>query len=61
VIDTVDLRGTPTSPILESVTLADIAGGKLPDHIRGLAGDPNTWVTHWFQGPGQIQETGRKV
>lgn len=24
-------------------------------------GDPNAWVTHWFQSPGQIQETGRKV
>lgn len=49
------------SPILESVTLADIAGGELPGHVRELAGDPNAWVTHWFQSPGQIQGTGRKV
>ncbi|WP_051753373.1 RrF2 family transcriptional regulator [Streptosporangium amethystogenes] len=54
------MRATLRS-ILESVTLADIAGGALPGHVRELAGDPDAWVTHWFQSPGRIQETGRKV
>lgn len=30
--------------ILELVTLADVAGGALPDRVRTLAADPNAWV-----------------
>lgn len=30
--------------ILELVTLADIAGGKLPDRVQELAADPRAWV-----------------
>jgi DNA-binding IscR family transcriptional regulator len=30
--------------ILESVTVADVAGGELPDRVRELAGDPAAWA-----------------
>ncbi|MFC6020276.1 RrF2 family transcriptional regulator [Plantactinospora solaniradicis] len=30
--------------ILDSVTIADVAGGKLPDRVRELAADPNAWI-----------------
>jgi Rrf2 family protein len=31
--------------VVEQVTLADVAAGRLPDHVRELAGDPEAWVT----------------
>ncbi|MBE1492260.1 RrF2 family transcriptional regulator [Plantactinospora soyae] len=30
--------------ILDSVTIADVASGKLPDRVRELAADPNAWI-----------------
>ncbi len=30
--------------ILEEVTLADVAAGKLPDRVRALAADPDAWL-----------------
>jgi Rrf2 family protein len=30
--------------ILELVTLADVAKGKLPKRVRALAADPNAWI-----------------
>jgi Rrf2 family protein len=30
--------------ILELVTIADVAAGKLPDRVRELAADPNAWI-----------------
>jgi Rrf2 family protein len=32
--------------VLERVTLADVAGGELPDHVRALAEDPDAWAPH---------------
>ena len=29
--------------VLEHVTLADLAGGRLPGNVRELAGDPDAW------------------
>ncbi|MGY6501193.1 MAG: RrF2 family transcriptional regulator [Acidimicrobiales bacterium] len=29
--------------VLESVTLADLASGALPDHVEALAADPDAW------------------
>lgn len=29
--------------VLESVTLADLASGELPDHVDALAADPDAW------------------
>ena len=31
--------------VLERVTLADLAAGRLPDEVRHLASDPDAWVT----------------
>lgn len=31
--------------VLERVTLADLAGGQLPEHVRTLAADPEVWLT----------------
>ncbi|MGD0196840.1 MAG: Rrf2 family transcriptional regulator [Solirubrobacteraceae bacterium] len=31
--------------VLEGVTLADLAAGKLPERISGLAREPESWVT----------------
>jgi Rrf2 family protein len=31
--------------VLERVTLADLAAGKLPPHVRKLADDPEAWIT----------------
>jgi Rrf2 family protein len=31
--------------VAERVTLADIAGGRLPEHVDALASDPEAWVT----------------
>jgi Rrf2 family protein len=32
--------------VLERVTLADVASGELPDHVRRLAADPDSWAPH---------------
>jgi Rrf2 family protein len=32
--------------VLENVTLADLASGELPDHVRELAADPDSWAPH---------------
>jgi Rrf2 family protein len=32
--------------VLERVTLADVAAGKLPSHIGKLTSDPDAWTTH---------------
>jgi len=32
--------------VLERVTLADVARGELPDHVRELAADPDAWAPH---------------
>ena len=32
--------------VLERVTLADVANGELPEHVRALAADPDAWAPH---------------
>jgi Rrf2 family protein len=32
--------------VLERVTLAEVARGELPDHVRELAADPDAWAPH---------------
>jgi Rrf2 family protein len=32
--------------VLERVTLADVASGELPAHVRELAADPDAWAPH---------------
>jgi Rrf2 family protein len=32
--------------VLESVTLADLAAGNLPEEIRGITSDPEAWQPH---------------
>jgi Rrf2 family protein len=32
--------------VLEKVTMADVASGRLPRHIEKLAGDPEAWKSH---------------
>ena len=32
--------------VLEQVTLADVARGELPEHVRALAADPDAWSPH---------------
>jgi hypothetical protein len=32
--------------VLEKVTVADVAAGKLPRHIEKLADDPEAWKSH---------------
>jgi Rrf2 family protein len=32
--------------VLEQVSLADVARGSLPDHVRELAADPDAWAPH---------------
>ena len=32
--------------VLEGVTLADLAEGRLPEHVRALAADPDAWAPH---------------
>ena len=32
--------------VLERVTLADVASGELPEHVRTLAADPDAWAPH---------------
>jgi len=32
--------------VLEQVSLAEVARGELPDHVRQLAADPDAWAPH---------------
>jgi hypothetical protein len=32
--------------VLESVTVADVANGKLPQPIEQIASDPDAWAAH---------------
>ena len=32
--------------VLEQVSLAQVAGGELPEHVRALAADPDAWAPH---------------
>ena len=32
--------------VLEQVTLADVAAGELPDHVKALVADEDAWVSH---------------
>jgi Rrf2 family protein len=32
--------------VLEQVSLADVAAGELPEHVRALASDPDAWAPH---------------
>jgi Rrf2 family protein len=32
--------------VLEGVTLADVASGGLPDHVRSLTDEPDAWLPH---------------
>ena len=32
--------------VLERITLADVAAGKLPPHVAKLTSDPDAWTTH---------------
>lgn len=32
--------------VLEAVTLADLAAGRLPDDVRRIAADPDAWLPH---------------
>jgi Rrf2 family protein len=32
--------------VLESVTLADVASGELPENVRALAAEPDAWLPH---------------
>ena len=32
--------------VLETVTLADVAGGRLPDEVSRIAADPDAWQPH---------------
>ena len=32
--------------VLEAVTLADLAAGELPEHVRKLAANPDAWAPH---------------
>jgi len=32
--------------VLESVTLADLAAGRLPDEVAAIAADPDAWTRH---------------
>jgi len=32
--------------VLESVTLADVARGELPDAVTGLVADDDAWLPH---------------
>ena len=31
--------------VLEHVSVADVACGQLPEHVRQLAADPEVWLT----------------
>jgi hypothetical protein len=32
--------------VLETVTLADVAGGSLPAEVSRIAADPDAWLPH---------------
>jgi DNA-binding IscR family transcriptional regulator len=32
--------------VLETTTLADLANGTLPEHVRALTADPGAWSSH---------------
>ncbi len=32
--------------VLETVTLADLAAGRLPDEVAAIAADPDAWLPH---------------
>ena len=32
--------------VLETVTLADLAAGRLPDEVSRIAADPDAWLPH---------------
>ena len=32
--------------VLEEVTLADLAAGRLPDEVAAIAADPDAWLPH---------------
>jgi len=32
--------------VLETVTLADVAAGRLPDEVARIAADPEAWLPH---------------
>jgi len=32
--------------VLEAVTLADLAAGRLPDEVAAIAADPDAWLPH---------------
>ena len=32
--------------VLESVTLADVVAGELPEHVRAMLGDEDAWIPH---------------
>jgi Rrf2 family protein len=32
--------------VLERVTIADVAAGELPDHVKALVADEDAWVSH---------------
>jgi DNA-binding IscR family transcriptional regulator len=32
--------------VLETVTLADLASGELPEQVQALAADPDAWAPH---------------
>ena len=34
--------------VLSNVTLADIATGRVPKHIKRLTSDPEAWIAPWF-------------
>ena len=42
------LGGRPRSlrAVLERVSLADLASGSLPEHVREMIADEDAWVTH---------------
>lgn len=34
--------------VLSNVSLADLATGRVPKHIKKLTGDPEAWIAPWF-------------
>ena len=32
--------------VLEQITLADVVARELPEHVRGMLGDEDAWVSH---------------
>jgi len=46
--DRLELEHEPFSlrEVLEAVTLADVAGGRLPASVRALTAEPSAWEPH---------------